>query len=175
MKLVFVILMSLMSTLSFASSRDAELFGDYNGDGIQDFYLFYYDDYAGVYQLWAFVDEPYIQDLHLANFAPEVPWEYARLGDFNGDGASDFVVFDPRVGSGHFWVTIAKPGNRRRPASTPRLWGVSGSNGFSKVKVRDINRDGKDDLVVRLNGQDWVYISNGRKFSVPQLLQNVRR
>jgi hypothetical protein len=89
------------------------------------------------------------------------------LGDFNGDGTEDLVVFAYSPNS--LSVLLGNPDGSFKPATT-----VAFPDSASAIAVADFNGDGKLDLVLAGSSNIWIALGNGdgtfqtpKAFSLP--------
>ncbi|QZY57030.1 DUF2334 domain-containing protein [Crassaminicella profunda] len=135
------------------------LVGDFNGNGIDD--LVVWNPNTGDWQV-ALSDG--------TKFNPKASWLKAwgvgdylvpLVGDFNGDGIDDLVVWNPDTGD---WQVALSDGTKFNPkASWLRTWAVGN---YWTPLVGDFDGDGKTDiLVVDVSRGDWqVALSTGSQF-----------
>jgi len=143
--------------LQFGLATDIPVVGDWNGDGQSDFGVFrakgdfgwWYFDSNGNRQ-WDFGIDQVLQ----FGLATDIP----VVGDWNGDGQSDFGVFRAKGGQG--WWYFDSNGNRQWDS------GVDQSLQFGLATdipvVGDWNGDGMSDFGVMRNGI-WYLDSNGNR------------
>ncbi|QSQ14190.1 FG-GAP repeat domain-containing protein [Myxococcus landrumensis] len=77
--------------------------------------------------------------------------------DFNGDGRSDLLCHDSRVGNGDKFIAFARPGGRFVGTDWYRALGWCHHAG-SQLHVGDFNGDGRADLLCHDtgNGDKWI-------------------
>ena len=146
--------------------------GDFNGDGRADVIRFvktslepalvgaaYVSLAAGT--AYGFVPTPSPDGKWLENFCRGN--ETCTTGDFNGDGLSDIIYFvrdtQSGAGRGNIFVSLNQNGTS---FGFPSLWLNFGCVGTDVCKVGDVDKDGKDDLIVfsRVQGTyGAVYVS----------------
>jgi hypothetical protein len=150
-----------LSNSSDAAATEFSLFsGDFNGDGLTDIIL------LGLGQTTIYLSNGN------GNYsaASNLPWTGLPLpliGDFDGDGCSDFLQANTTSASGGSAIYFSDcKGNIRTSAGAPN-W-----NGFTAV-LGDFNGDGKTDvLVVHPSQAGAMYLSTGTglvqtNFAVP--------
>jgi FG-GAP-like repeat len=126
--------------------------GDMNGDGKDD--IVFRRNSDGAMYVW-FMNGLAIQSaVPLTNPVSATTWPVVRMGDFNGDGKSDFVWRDI---NGDTWIwfmngsTIASAMQVGNPGPA---WNIHA--------IGDFNGDGKSDLVWRhTDGSIYLWIMNG--------------
>ena len=138
--------------------------GDFNGDGLTDFYQINNTDgqghTIGLSNGDGTFDFSKSSDLSVdGNDADQI----IRTGDFNGDGLTDIF----RLESGASWVALCDgdgtfsitEGESFLPATTAP---ISSTAGGTRPLVRDFNGDGKDDILCAVGGDViWLAISEG--------------
>lgn len=89
-----------------------------------------------------------------SNYVDYAPMPNASMGDFTGDGLSDLLAKDPATGS-LYWY----PGNGTTLLTSKRGTVGTGWNAMNAiVRIGDLNRDGREDVVARqTNGDLWFY------------------
>jgi FG-GAP-like repeat len=89
--------------------------------------------------------------------------EWARAGDFNGDGTTDMIMADPIAGT----YTVALSDGTILGAAGSGTWLTSWGGRPEWVEVGDFNGDGKDDLVGTdsANNLIRVALSDGRSLT----------
>lgn len=77
--------------------------------------------------------------------------------DFDGDGRSDMLCHDSRVGNGDKWIAFARPGGRFVGTDWYRAMGWCHHSG-SQLHTGDFNGDGRADLLCHdtRNGDKWI-------------------
>ncbi len=91
------------------------------------------------------------------------------VGDFNGDGKPDLAFTNPESNTTTFGIL---PSDGAGGFGPPRLFGSSSA--FSTILGGDLNRDGRDDLVVAIGSTVVAYLSDGAEgfrapISIPHL------
>lgn len=142
------------------------LIGDFNGDGFDDVVV--WNPVNGNWQValshgTQLYPDPRTKDNSWLN-----KWGIGKhwiplVGDFNGDGKEDLVIWNRQRGE---WHVALSSGHRFVPSDHYRMssWGV----GRSWIGcVGDFNGDGKDDIVIldRQKGEWRMALSDGRKFT----------
>ena len=157
-------------TYSTSPTPNEQLYcGDYNGDGKTDIIkvLFYYDSGHNIhFDKW---------ELYLANSSgtgfsqsPDFVWylptegiKCFTVGDFNGDGLSDFMVGydspweeDP-PDHDHIWVHLAKAGTTGFEGfDNPKIitsYNLDVDHRIREIQTGDINGDGLDDIAIKIS------------------------
>lgn len=141
--------------------------GDFNGDGLTDFY--HIDDDPGDHTIGLSNGNGTFDfskgSLLLVDGDSES--QTIRTGDFNGDGLTDLCRMNYGTGANSSWIALSdgdgtfsvKEGENFLPiASAP----ISPNSGGTQTLVRDFNGDGKSDLlsIVGYNSR-WLAISDG--------------
>ncbi|MEV8376504.1 DUF2961 domain-containing protein [Kribbella sp. NPDC056861] len=145
----------------FATGTEIPQTGDFNGDGRDDLVTFTRGSTADV---WVALSTG-------TGFAPSVLWhehfavgsEVPMVGDFNGDGKDDIVVFT-RGSAGLVYVSLS---NGSRFVEDGWLWHGSFGLGTEVQSVGDFNGDGMDDIATFTRGSTakvYVALSNSRSF-----------
>lgn len=137
------------TSLLFAPEWKFEGFGDFNGDGMTDFLL--RSSTGGWLTEWLGTPNgSFTNNGPTAGLYFTADWKVAGIGDFNGDGISDFLL---RQDGGQFtqWLGTAN-GSFTNNGPTA---GIFFTNEWQLVGVTDVNGDAIDDIVIR-NGQGWV-------------------
>jgi hypothetical protein len=90
------------------------------------------------------------------------PLPATPFGDFNGNGWSDVLARTSSTGNLYFY-----PGNGVAAVESGRVWFGGGWGAMNAiVRIGDLNRDGREDLVARQasNGDLWFYPGAGTGF-----------
>jgi subtilisin-like proprotein convertase family protein len=90
-------------------------------------------------------------------------WVDVQIGDFNGDGLSDYV--GRLAETGQWWVSLSN-GSGTYSTSIWGGWAAAAGVTWVDVRVTDLNGDGKSDIVGRWKetGQWWVALNTGAGF-----------
>jgi hypothetical protein len=163
---------------SFAAKTERPLVGDFDGDSVADIVSF------------GSFPEPHTSHLitrvarsNRSSFgASEVwqldlvaPWQTPLVGDFNGDGKDDIVIFSKQpeaAGPSPVWVSLSDGTS----FGTPSVWQRDFSPGTERPAVADVDMDGKDDIISFVSdrpgspagpGAAVVAFSNGSSFGRP--------
>jgi hypothetical protein len=144
------------------------LIGDFNGDGRADLLVWYPS--TGEWQVALSNGNAFIPAPGPGDFIWLKPWakgdEWVPLiGDFNGDGRDDIVVWNPNTGE---WQVAFSEGDRfvPGPLEQPVWLNNWGRGGQWTPLVGDFNGDGKSDILVvnRILGDWQVALSDGNRF-----------
>ena len=141
--------------------------GDFNGDGKSDFLL--RSDNGWLTEWLGTSNGSFTNNGPTAGLFFTNDWKIAGLGDFNGDGKSDFLI---RQDGGQFsqWLGTAN-GSFINNGPTA---GIFFTTDWKVAAIGDVNGDGFDDFVLRNdNGSitDWLgtasgsFVNNGANFS----------
>lgn len=136
-------------------SKPERLFSaDFNNDGLNDIIFLYDDGYKAFLNdggLYKFNDSNAIKGTNLKNSVRVEP------GDFNGDGALDFLTYD----SGVFTLVLGGGNGRFSTVSLGKISNISGhdeNDSRFSMTVYDFDHDGKSDVVISaLQGKATVY------------------
>jgi hypothetical protein len=162
---------------AFCGPYDECAAGDFNGDGRSDIIRFVkqsadpsligaaYVAFAGG-SAYGFVQTPPPSGKWLEGFCRG--GETCTTGDFNGDGLTDIVYFvrNTQTGTavGDVYVSLNQNGVQ---FGVPMLWQDYACLGSDICKTGDVNKDGRDDLIVFsrvANGYVYVNLSTGSSF-----------
>jgi hypothetical protein len=134
---------------------------DFSGDGVPDVAVTNYDS-SDVSVLLGRGDGTFEPQRRFD--ATPAPWD-VDLGDFNGDGTRDLVVVASRTVTAIDAAVLLGRGNGTfQPQKTFQLQLPSSDNlPFSAVGVGDLNKDGRDDLVLSGTTQSRIttFLGNG--------------
>ena len=134
--------------------------GDLNGDGKDDVLLRHED---GRWFYYAMDGRYHIGSQRgLAGLTSNLAWQFAGIGDLNGDGKDDVLL---RHEDGR-WFYYAMDG--RRPIISERgLTDLTRNRAWQFAGIGDLNGDGKDDVLLRNeDGRWWYYPMDGRRHIV---------
>ena len=124
--------------------------GDFDGDGKDEILIRRNRDFG----LWLYYDIEGRRATLRRNLGigQNLDYEFAGIGDFDGDGRDDVLLRHRDVGS---WVYYemhpTAPGTHRRP-------GITRNPLFTFHAVADITGDGRDDVMLRnTKSREWIY------------------
>jgi uncharacterized protein (DUF2141 family) len=132
---------------SFEANQQAELHGDFNGDGKDDILL---RDGAGNIGMWLMNGNTILSGSFVGS-----PGAYtiAGIGDFDGDGKADILLRDA-LGNLGMWIMNGSTIVSGHFVGSPGAYTVAG--------VADFNGDGKADILLRDGaGSVGMWIMNG--------------
>jgi hypothetical protein len=155
--------------------------GDVNGDGKLDAVAFVRDATPGQQgDVWVSLSNGSsfeVQPRKAHDFFC-VGQQQCALGDVNGDGKADAILFtrDTTPGQqGDVWVALSDGLTFGAPLGAPQKWHDSFCLGQQVCAVGDVNGDGRADVVTFIRDATagqlediWVGLSNGRDFGPPQ-------
>jgi len=130
----------------------AETEGDYRGRGV----LHYFENTLNTYGVWqgaASITRP-TNDTTVGGYPSVVEW--IAFGDINGDGDMDFVYASQAFDSGKNPTTARVVIYNNTYGMTPVVY-RSWTGDIRKVDLKDMNGDGKADLIVLVGGKIYVY------------------
>ena len=126
--------------------------GDLNGDGRDDALLRHTD---GRWEYYPMDGREHLTDGQgAANLTPNLDWQFAGIGDLNGDGKDDVLV--RRVTDGR-WYYYPMDGRRHLVGQRGGTSIISDLN-WQFAGIGDLNGDGKDDVLLRHRDDGrWLY------------------
>lgn len=152
--------------------------GDTNGDGFDDFIISNGLQVAGNNNLYRLLGSSTLytsNDLSHASIAPTITpiagtigasgeTTVHAIGDFNGDGITDYVVGQPYsnaggVQSGNAFIVSGANSNMYLGFTTGLS--VGAEIGYSVSGILDFNNDGHADVIIGAPGADRVFLSQG--------------
>ena len=131
--------------------------GDFNGDGKDDVLLRNEDGRWWYYPMDG--RRHIVSQRGLAALTPNLAWQFAGIGDLNGDGKDDVLV---RHEDGRWFYY---PMDGRYPITNERgLANLTRNLDWHVAGMGDLNGDGRDDVLLRhTNGRWYYYPMNGRR------------
>ena len=163
---VFTFSHTTLSDTNFRSDSYDVFYGDVDGDGIDDIYLRAVDKYVLIaimnnapilYQDGPSLllagngsgfDDPieYTQTVDTSSLSPDT--HSVLIGDFDGDGEPDILLQSRSSSRPSAIVFGRKDGVPNRVNNLTTVEGRDVHSGVSRITVRDVNGDGRDDLVL---------------------------
>ena len=136
--------------------------GDFNGDGKDDVLLRHEDGRWFYYPMDG--RRHIVSERGLAALTPNLAWQFAGIGDFNGDGRDDVLV---RNDDGRWFYY---PMSGRRPITSQRgLADLTRNLAWQVAGIGDFNGDGNDDVLLRNEDGRWFYYPmDGRRHIVSE-------
>jgi hypothetical protein len=130
--------------------------GDFNGDENEDILL--YDSSSGQVYIWLMNGTAIIGAGSPWTLGPGSPWAIAGVGDFNGDGKSDILLFDSSTGQVYTWLM-----NGTIIIGQGSPWTLGPGSPWAIAGVGDFNGDGKSDILLHdsSSGQVYVWLMSG--------------
>jgi hypothetical protein len=132
--------------------------GDFNGDGKDDFLLHsppnpMGGEPDGAWTTWN-MDNRLVPSAGLGHLEQlSVDWQFAGVGDFNGDGRDDLLFHGQGNATvGAYLVDLMNPAGVSGNLQTQELAFRDPQNGWSLASVADFDGDGKADLLWRHEG-----------------------
>ena len=138
--------------------------GDLNGDGRDDVLLRHTN---GTWQYFPMNGRDYLSSERGAAFLTSNPdWQFAGIGDLNGDGKDDVLVRHVETGR---WYYYPMDGRRHITADDGGANIVS-DPAWQLAGIGDLNGDGKDDVLLRHRDDGrWLYYPmDGREYIAGQ-------
>ncbi|WP_198035139.1 FG-GAP repeat domain-containing protein [Streptacidiphilus rugosus] len=155
---------SLTDLTGVNQSNAVVLFGDLNGDGINDTLVRTVTGALRVYPGLAGYPNPLAGKPVTLGTGWNIYNQLVSVGDLNGDGRDDLVARD---GAGVLWFYAANG----KGSFVPRVRIGSGWNVYTRiVGMGDLNGDGAGDLLaVDAHGSLWRYLGNGHGSFAPRV------
>ncbi|TXH70110.1 MAG: hypothetical protein E6Q83_07235 [Thiothrix sp.] len=146
---------------SFVSQQATPLIGDFNGDQLEDVASFAQYSSHKVFVALSTGNALTNKNLWKTQFA--LGDEPVGVGDFNGDGKSDLIIFTHNE-KNQLYVALSTGTSF---AETNLWFGLKTAQDGQQV-LGDFNGDGKDDVatVQKASGKIFVHLSSGSRFRV---------
>ena len=140
----------------------AQAFGDLDGDGRDDVLLRNEDGRWFYYPMDG--RRHIVSQRGLAALTPNLAWQFAGIGDLNGDGKDDVLL---RNEDGRWFYY---PMDGRRPITSQRgLADLTRNLAWQPAGIGDFNGDGNDDVLLRNDDGRWFYYPmDGRRHIVSE-------
>ena len=139
-----------MTAWFYYAQASAAWLGDLNGDGKDDVLLRNEDGRWFYYPMDG--RRHIVSQRGLAALTPNLAWQFAGIGDLNGDGKDDVLV---RNEDGRWFYY---PMDGRRPIVSQRgLADLTRNLAWQPAGIGDFNGDGKDDVLLRNEDGRWFY------------------
>ena len=148
-----------LAEISRDLDREFAGIGDLNGDGRDDVLLRHREE--GRWYYYPMNGRRSLADQRgFANLTPNQDWQFAGIGDLNGDGRDD-VLLRHRINGRWYYY----PMNGRRYSSGRGLAEISRDLDREFAGIGDLNGDGRDDVLLRgRSDRRWYYYPmNGRR------------
>jgi len=139
--------------------------GDFDGDGKTDLLIYHH---ANVWNVYYSTGDGFEVAAHtIGGLSADADLSRVKLGDFNGDGRTDFMQW---TGNAGYWAVAYSYGRAGWDVEIYDVQlGVDPNYIQSGVRTGDFNGDGKTDLTVYMFSGYWnIYYSTGSGFVVAQ-------
>ncbi|MBR0756673.1 M10 family metallopeptidase C-terminal domain-containing protein [Bradyrhizobium jicamae] len=129
---------STVGTINASAGWQFEAVGDFNGDGDSDL-LFLNSSTHGV-AVWLMNGSQVTASPQVGTMNASGGWNFADVGDFNGDGKSDLLFLNSTTNGVAVWQM-----NGTQVVANPQVGIAAAGDGY--MKLEDINGDHKSDIL----------------------------
>lgn len=159
--------------VDYCTAPTARLYvGDFNGDGADD--LLCHDAFSGMRSIDYSGDGTHAVDWVSSNGWCNTGTTQLLVGDFNADGRDDLLCHD--TVSGSMWIDYASVLFGRLEGTNFQKTGAWCSNDRGRLRVGDVNLDGRADLLCHdiIDGGVWVdYADTNGRFDLTEWTRQI--
>jgi predicted Zn-dependent protease len=157
-----------VQSVGTSSAWQVQSVGDFNGDGRSD--VLWRNSSSSETYVWLMNGTTIASQGNIQSIGANSGWQVQGTGDFNGDGRSDVLWYNPSSGQTTIWKMNGIAIDSQDPSQS-----VGAESGWQVQSIGDFNSDGRSDVLWRNtnSGATYVWTMNGSTISQQGYSQTV--